>query len=118
MIDFEKAFDSVSWDFIDRTLQFFNFGTSFRRWISVFQKGSISAVTQAGFLSPFFPLGRGCRQGDPISSYIFLLCAEILAVKIKNNRNIRGITISDTEYKNTQYADDTSVFLDGTERSL
>ena len=118
IIDFEKAFDSVSWDFIDRTLQFFNFGTSFRRWISVFQKGSISAVTQAGFLSPFFPLGRGCRQGDPISSYIFLLCAEILAVKIKNNRNIRGITISDTEYKITQYADDTSVILDGTERSL
>ena len=35
-----------------------------------------------------------------------------------NNRNIRGITISDTEYKIAQYADDTSVILDGTERSL
>ena len=95
MLDFEKAFDSVSWDLIDKTLIFFfNLVTSFRPWISVLKKGSISTVYLAGFLSPFFPLRRGCRQGDPISSYIFLLCADILAVKIKNNRNIRGITIS------------------------
>ena len=32
MIDFEKAFDSVSWDFIDKTLQLFNFGESFRKF--------------------------------------------------------------------------------------
>lgn len=31
MIDFEKAFDSVSWKFIDKTLQFFNFGPSLRK---------------------------------------------------------------------------------------
>lgn len=30
MIDFEKAFDSGSWKFIDKILQFFNFGSSFR----------------------------------------------------------------------------------------
>ena len=75
------------------------------------KKGLISAVTQARFLSPSFFLG------DPISN-VFLFCAEMLAVKIKNNRNIRGIAISDTEYKTTQYADDTSVILDGSEKSL
>ena len=81
------------------------------------KKGLISAVTQARFLSPSFSLGRDSRQGDPISN-VFLFCAEMLAVKIKNNRNIRGIAISDTEYKTTQYADDTSVILDGSEKSL
>ena len=37
MIDFEKAFDSVSWQIIDKALNVFNFCPSIRRWISVFQ---------------------------------------------------------------------------------
>ena len=41
MIHFEKAFDSVSWNFIDKTLEYFKFSPSFRRWISVFQNKSI-----------------------------------------------------------------------------
>ena len=36
LIDFEKAFDSLSWSFIRKALKFLNFGESFRRWIDVF----------------------------------------------------------------------------------
>ena len=69
-------------------------------------------------MSEFFNIGRGCRQGDPLSPYIFILRAEFLAVKIRQNRNIKGIHINDTEYKISQYADDTSMFLDGSSESL
>ena len=69
-------------------------------------------------MSEFFNIGRGCRQGDPLSPYIFILCAEFLVVKIRQNRNIKGINIHDTEYKISQYADDTSMFLDGSSESL
>ena len=41
----------------------------------------------------FFPINRGCRQGDPVSSYIFILSAEILSIMIKGNENIKGINI-------------------------
>ena len=84
----------------------------------LFIKNSCSAVTQCGFLSAFFILGRGCRQGDPISTYLFVLCAEILAAKIRSNKNIKGIKINNTEIKLSQYADDTSAYLDGSQTSL
>ena len=118
LIDFEKAFDSVSWKFISNTLKFFNFGISVQNWISTFQCKISSAVNQGGNLSPFFSIGRGCRQGDPIAAYCFILCAEILAIKIRNNKNIKGIKVDEKEILLSQYADDTCLILDGTQKSL
>ena len=53
-----------------------------------------------------------------MSTCLFVHCAEVLAIKIKNNKNIKRITINNTEYKLSQYADDTSVILDGSSTSL
>ena len=39
-IDFDKAFDRVSWKFISKTLDYFNFGESNKGWIHIFQKGA------------------------------------------------------------------------------
>ena len=75
-------------------------------------------MIQGGNLSSFFNIGRGCRQGDPLSPYIFILCSEILAIKIRNNKNIKGIKVNGTEFKLSQYADDTSAILDGSDSSL
>ena len=69
------------------------------------------------FQNCFFPR-RGCRQGDPISPYILLLCAEILAILIKSNNNIKGIKVGNKAFVTSQYADDTSLILDGSEISL
>lgn len=118
LIDFEKAFDSISWEFLNITLKFFNFGESIQKWVKVLYKNINSAVIQAGNLSPFFEIGRGCRQGDPLSPYLFILCAEIMGLKIRNNRKISGIKVTQIEHKLSQFADDTSLILDGTEESL
>ena len=118
LIDFEKAFDSLSWSFIHKALKFLNFGNSFRKWIEVFYSNINSAVIQNGYLSSFFQISRGCRQGDPLSPYIFIICAEFLANKIRKNKNIKGIKVGTSEHKISQYADDTSIFLDGSEKSL
>ena len=115
LVDFEKAFDSLSWSFIEKTLEIFNFRSSIQNWIKTFYNNSISCVLQNGYLSESFKLERGCRQGDPLSPYIF---AEILSILVKNNSDIKGITIDGEEYLISQYADDTTFTLNGSPESL
>ena len=69
-------------------------------------------------LSEWFSLQRGCRQGDLISPYLFILCVEILATMIRQNKNIKGILIGETEYKISQYTDDTENMLEGDKNSF
>ena len=118
LIDFQKAFDSVSWTFLDSTLKFFGFGKNFCRWIKILNSNIKAAILQCGTLSEFFNIERGCRQGDPISPYLFLLCAEIMYLLISNNKSVRGIMINNVEYKMSQFADDTTLIMDGTKESL
>ena len=69
-------------------------------------------------MSDAFNLQRGCRQGDPISPYLFNLCAEILGKMVRKDKDIKGIYINGKEYKLSQYADDIQLLLDGSEKSL
>ena len=76
-----------------------------------------SYVVVNGKVSQGFTVRRGCRQGDPISPYLFVLCAEILACRIREGENIKGIKISETEFKISQFADDTLFTLEGDKSS-
>ena len=118
LIDFHKAFDSLAWDFAHLTLKKFNFPSDIIDWIEMSQKNAESKVSQSGWLSQTFQLQRGCKQGDPLSPYVFILCAELLSQAIINSREIKGIEVEGKEKKLTQFADDTSMFLDGSKRSL
>ena len=64
-----------------------------------------------GFTSQFFNLRCGVRQGCPLSGSLFVLAVELLALAIKSNPTIQGIRIGENEIKTTQYADDTTVFV-------
>ena len=55
-IDFEKAFDSLEWDFMNKALNAFNFGPNVKRWITIFYKGVKSAVMNGGFLTTYFSI--------------------------------------------------------------
>ena len=118
MIDFEKAFDSVSWSFIEKSLAFFHFPPSIIRWFKIMYGGANSCISFNGQYSGWFGVQRGCRQGDPVSPYFYLICAEILSLMIRNNSNIKGIKLKEFETLIKLFADDTTLYLDGSERSF
>ena len=117
-IDFEKAFDTLEWTFVEKSLKYYNFGNSLISWFKLFYTDISSSIQNNGWTSDFFNLSRGVRQGCPLSSYLFILCAEILGAAIRRDKQIHGIRISDKECKVSQYADDTTLILDGSKPSL
>ena len=70
-----------------------------------------TAVINNGYISNWFKPERGVRQGCPLSPYLFLLAVEILACKIRQNRDIEGLVFNGTEIKISQLADDTTCFI-------
>ena len=50
-IDFNKAFDSLLWDFIVNCLEAFNFGTNFVSWVGTFYKNIQNTIHQITFIS-------------------------------------------------------------------
>ena len=116
-IDFKKAFDSVEWSFLYQCLEIFNFGPDFIRWVKTFYKNIQSCTINNGMASnSFFSLERGVRQGDPLSPYLFIVVVETLAIAIaiRQNPSIKGISIGKEETELLQYADDTTAVLPDT----
>ena len=98
-LDFEKAFDSVEWSFIWKTLSSFNIGPSLINWIKLCYCSRESCFLNNGSASSYFTPERGVTQGCPLSPYIFILCAEVLANKIPESNDIKGITVRGNEIK-------------------
>ena len=69
-------------------------------------------------MSDCFKIERGVRQGCPLSPYLFVLSVEVLANAIRRDPSIKGISISQNEIKLSQYADDTTLILNGSQDTL
>jgi hypothetical protein len=67
-------------------------------WIKTFHNDISSCIINNGHYSDYFKLGRGVRQGDPLSPYLFILVLELLAAALKNDKDITGVQIENSEF--------------------
>ena len=104
--DFEKAFDSVEHKFIFAVLKSFGFGSQPIQWVRTFLKNAESCVLNNVHSTRYFRFGRGTRHGDSLFAYLFILCFETLFIQIRDNDDIKGIRLGDSEIKLSAYADD------------
>ena len=71
-MDIEKAFDSLNHSFLLAVLKKVGFGTSFINWTGAILNKPESCVINSGKTTQYFQLDKGPRQGDPISTYLFI----------------------------------------------
>jgi len=114
-LDMSKAYDQLEWGFLEEIMRKLGFG---ERWIGLIMQ-CVQSVTY-GILINGTPFGnihptRGLRQGDPSSSYLFLLCAEGLSAllhKAEVDGHISRVPIAAWGYKLSHlfFADESMLF--------
>ena len=117
-IDYEKCFDRIEYCAVFGSLRYFGFGEKFIHMVSLFFNKFQFCTQNYGYTSDCAAKTRGVNQGCPISPYIFLVCSEVMAHKIKKNPLIRGFTLGNVEHIISQFADDTILFLSFEQISL
>ncbi|KAE8782766.1 hypothetical protein D1007_43816 [Hordeum vulgare] len=113
-LDFQKTFDSVSWQLLETVLKAKGFPTLWRDWISNIKKTSQSAVLLNGNPGSWIQCKKGLRQGDPTSPYLFIIVADILQrliLQASANGLLSHPLDSAIPCPVIQYADDTLIIL-------
>ncbi|XP_060965512.1 uncharacterized protein LOC133034440 [Cannabis sativa] len=118
-LDLSKAYDRIEWNFLDSVLRKIGFSD---RWISLVMKcvssASYKVIHGGRTMGPIIP-SRGIRQGDPLSPYIFILCAEGLSALIKRYEDrglIHGCKVANGAPKVSHmlFADDSYLYCKAT----
>ena len=92
ILDFEKAFDTVEWSFLFKTLEEFNFGPQFINWIKLLYQDPVALIKNNGWFSNKVSIKWGIWQGCPVSALLFIMMVEILAIKLKKS-TYKGIHV-------------------------
>lgn len=112
----EKAYDRIEWNHVFMTLEKLGFHPIWIKWIEECVSLESFSILINGISGDRFVPSRGLRQGDPLSPYLFILCAELLARQLHvycfNNAKKLGVKIGRYGIKVpfVTFDDDTMIF--------
>ncbi|KAJ9562034.1 hypothetical protein OSB04_007194 [Centaurea solstitialis] len=114
-VDFEKAYDSVSWEFLLDLLEQMGFGRKWRKWVGTCLKSSRISILVNGSPTEEFSMEKGIRQGDPMAPFLFLVVAKGMHVMVEEAIKkglFKGLKVGNggVTLSHLQYADDVVFF--------
>jgi hypothetical protein len=83
LVDFVKAFDSVEHEYVRKCMEHFNIGPVLVKMVMTLLNDRKACINLGNMYSKTFNISRGTPQGDRASPYIFVICVEILLIKIE-----------------------------------
>jgi len=114
-LDFQKAFDTIEYKWLNSVPQYQNFPLTFCKYIAQIQHHASSQIQVNQFITYPIPINRGVRQGDALSLTLFILAPNPLLTYIQENKYISPIKYPPklTKYppKLTAYADDITLSI-------
>ena len=111
-IDAEKAFDKIQHPFMIKTLQKVGIEGTYLNIIKAkYDKPTANIVLNGEKLKPF-PIRSGRRQGCPLSPLLFNIVLEVLAIAIREEKEIKGIQIGKEEVKLSLFANDMILYIE------
>ena len=117
-VGYQKCFDMIDHHSLIGALRYFKFSEVLVKWTEILYTDTKSCVVNGGNTSDWFPIQRGVKQGAPCSAYFFLICAEVLAIMLRENVNIQGFKINDFKKLFGQYADDMDLYCKPTKQNM
>ena len=121
-IDFSGAFDNVSYKAIIDSLYRRGFGREFTTRIAALLTGNKSRIMVNGRYKNAINIEKSCRQGDPISPYLFIIVLDQLLDKINHAKSLKGYELrlgnKTIKIKSAAFADDCYTFLTGNEKDI
>nr|GFB36977.1 RNA-directed DNA polymerase, eukaryota, reverse transcriptase zinc-binding domain protein [Tanacetum cinerariifolium] len=113
-VDFEKAYDSVRWDFLDDILRKFGFGEKWCKWIQTCLRSSRGSIILNGIPTEEFQFYKGLKQGDPLSPFLFILVMESLHLsfqRVDEAVMFKGIKLDNSVFISHMFYVDDAVFV-------
>ena len=111
-IDAEKAFDKIQHPFMIKFLQKMGIeGTYLNIIKAIYDKPTASIILNGEELKAF-PLRSGTRKGCPLSLLLFNIALEVLAMAIREEKEIKGIQIGKEEVNLSVFADDMILYIE------
>lgn len=122
-IDMSKAYNRVNWVFLKAVLLSMKFTPNWVNWILKCVSTIHYTLLVNGSITQSFKPAKGLRQGDPLSPYLFLMCANILSlalIKAENNREIQGVRLgrNGVSFTHLLFANDSLLFFKRDNKSL